>query len=298
MLVLIALFLSASVGAFAWFIANRAFNREVLVQRISTVFDNIYSTTAVAGSIKIEGYKDVLSYEDCGNDRIKQDLFLAGVRKQGQVKWILLFHKAIIFFPFIYLGWRWLMNSLNWNLFFYALVSYFALSVTSSLLVRGFKIKRQKKIKRAMPEFFDLMIVCLEAGLNFTAALPRVIKDSEPDEPLVKELDLLYHEFLSGLPLPVACERATKRCQVPEFTRILNAIVQSDKMGTSLSNTLRVQAAELRDKLKQLMREKAHKIPVKLIFPIALILVGVLMPLLGGTAFYRLYTASQMFAYD
>jgi tight adherence protein C len=75
---------------------------------------------------------------------------------------------------------------------------------------------------------------------------------------------------------------------MPETSSVLSAIVQSEKLGMSLGQTLRIQAAEFRDKYRQKIRERAFKIPVKLVFPVIFILAGAMMPMSCGPAMYRL----------
>jgi tight adherence protein C len=142
-------------------------------------------------------------------------------------------------------------------------------------------------ILRSLPQFLDLLLISVEAGMAFTAALERVIKEVDPREPLTREFSQMYHEFLGGLPLSEACERMTKRCQVPDVGIVLSSIVQSDQMGASLGNNLRIQSGDLRDKYRQRLRARAHKIPVKIIFPM-LLSFGMIFFLTLGPAFYQL----------
>jgi len=267
--------------------------RKVLKARATAAFTPEQWKPEPGGSLKSTSQKSTVTFEDCGKSRFKQGLFLAGVRSRNRFNFYVFVRRCVIGVPFFYLAHEFFLNRLDATVLIRAVVAFLGFFFASQAAARSLGARRQKRIKRSIPEFFDLMIVCFEAGLNFVSALPRIIKESNVDEPLVKELDTLHSEYLAGLPLATACERTAVRCQVPELSRILNAIVQSDKMGSSLGATLRVLVMELRDKLKQNMRERAYKIPVKLIFPIALMLVGVLLPLLFGSVFFNLMTALE-----
>ena len=237
--------------------------------------------------------KSTVNVSDLGSDRILHNLFLAGIRNWRTIRVFQAFTKLSFILPSA-LGVVYLLSGRlsSANLF-----SLGALGLGLFLFVHAFttllKKKRQSKIVRTLPEFFDLLVVCIEAGLNFTAALPRVIKECDPQDPLVREFAVMYHEYLGGLSMAQACERLAKRCGVPDLSVILNSVVQCDQMGTSLANTLRVQADELRDKYRQRMREKAHQISVKILFPIMLILGGVLLPMSFGPVVYKLNRALE-----
>lgn len=291
MIVLAALLLAIFIASLGWLIAINISNQKILEARASAAFIPEQWTPRGEETLKVQNKNTFVTFEDCGKDRFKKDLFLAGVRTRSSFNLAVAVSRWVVLSPFVYIGYKYLIGKLDMNVFFTGAGVFLLLLIASRLPVRFLSIRRQGQIRRRIPEFFDLMIVCFEAGLNFTAALPRVIKESSANEPLVKELDMLHSEYLAGLPLSSACDRAATRCQIPELTRMLTAIVQSDKMGASLGVTLRVLVSELRDKLKQSMREKAYKIPVKLIFPIALMLVGVLLPLLFGSVFFNLLTA-------
>lgn len=291
MLVLASLLLAFFVAGLIWWMASRISGQKILKARASAAFIPENWKTYEGEALRNKDQKESITFEDCGKSRFKQGLFLAGVRTRNRLNFLIFVFRCVVGAPIFFLVYKLFEGKLTTPVFFRGAVAFVFLFFASRIVVRSASARRQKRIKRTIPDFFDLMIVCFEAGLNFMAALPRVIKESNINEPLVKELDVLHSEYLAGLPLATACERTAVRCQVPELSRMLNAIVQSDKMGSSLGATLRVLVAELRDKLKQLMREKAYKIPVKLIFPIALMLVGVLLPLLFGSVFYNLLTA-------
>ena len=293
MIILASLLLALFIASLSWWVAVSISNRKALEARASAAFTPEHWKSDQGESLRSKSEVSNLVFDDCGRSRFKQSLFLAGVRSRNRFNFYVFVRGCLIGAPFFYIAHEFFLNRLDTSTLIRGAISFLLLFFGSQIFVRNLSVRRQKRIKRCIPEFFDLMIVCFEAGLNFVSALPRIIRESNIKEPLVKELDTLHSEYLAGLPLATACERTAVRCQVPELSRILNAIVQSDKMGSSLGATLRILVMELRDKLKQHMRERAYKIPVKLIFPIALMLVGVLLPLLFGSVFYNLMTALE-----
>ena len=166
-----------------------------------------------------------------------------------------------------------------------ALLAGVIIYLYTHLILKIAREKRQKLILRSLPQFLDLLVVCVEAGLSFTAALERILKEMEKENPLTKEFKVMYNEFLGGLSLKQACERLDKRCDVPDLSLLLTSIVQSDQMGASLGNTLRTQATEIRDKYRQRVRTRALKIPVKILFPMIPIFLAFMLVNLGIIGF-------------
>lgn len=217
-------------------------------------------------------HNEAITLDDTQGDKLAKDLFVAGYRTgktirifrmASHVAWILPVTLTIYSYlvgnpDIVYLG---RLIGVGVGIFW-----------GSRMLLKSLKQKRQNRILKHLPQFIDLMIVCIEAGLNFTAALPRVIKEMDRKEALVKEFELMHQEYLSGLPFSEALDRLSKRCEVTDLSVVLNSISQSEQMGTSLGHALRVQAVQLRDKNRQRMREKAQEIPVKIAFPALLIL--------------------------
>ncbi len=293
MILFSALLFGIAIACTSWVIAQYVQSRSTLAQRLSSVAGNLsfpysFPNESRADSKKNEAITLDTSYED----RVTRQLFLAGIRHRTSTFFYQLFLKLSLVLPILLFVVYALMGALSFkNLLLFGLAGV-ALYVYVWMLIRTLKQRRQKRILRTLPQFFDLLVVCLEAGLNFSSALPRVLQDMSQNEPLVKEFDHTHRELMGGLTLPQACDRLSRRCEVPDLSIILISIIQSDQMGSGLASVLRVQARELRDKHRQRMREKAYRIPIKLLFPMILIFMT-LFTMTLGPAFLQLTISTQ-----
>ena len=125
-----------------------------------------------------------------------------------------------------------------------------------------------------MPDFIDLLVICVEAGLGLDVALKKIAKMKED-----KEVDFLRDEIVRynrdvnlGMPRREALLGMAERSGVEDLNIVLNAIVQAYEMGSSVAFTLRIQADALRVKRLTKAEEKANQIPVKMILPIYIFL--------------------------
>ncbi|WP_420451487.1 type II secretion system F family protein [Ilumatobacter sp.] len=132
--------------------------------------------------------------------------------------------------------------------------------------VLSMRDRREAAIRSDAADIIDQMTICVEAGLGFDAALARVA--STTDGPLTDELRRTLSDIGAGVPRTRALRALADRTRIVEIRQLVSALLQAQKHGVSLAETLRVQAAELRLKRSQRTEEKAAKLAVKLIFPI------------------------------
>jgi len=134
---------------------------------------------------------------------------------------------------------------------------------------------RQKEIRKAMPDALDLLTICVEAGLGFDAALSKVSEKWE------NELSLAFtraiREIQLGKPRRDALKAMSERLGIPEITSFVAAIIQSESLGVSMAKVLRIQSDQMRLKRRQRAEEEAHKAPVKMIIPMALLIFPSIM---------------------
>ena len=133
---------------------------------------------------------------------------------------------------------------------------------------------RRRGIENAMPDTIDLLTICLDAGLSFDAALQRVAEKVEG--PLREELGSLLSEIRYGVPRMDAMEAMAARLQVDDMSAFINAVVQSQKLGVALGETVRIQAQEIRRRRRQAAEEKAGQASLKMLFP----MIGCIFPTL------------------
>jgi tight adherence protein C len=130
--------------------------------------------------------------------------------------------------------------------------------------------RRQKEIRKAMPDALDLLTICVEAGLGFDAALSKVAEKWET------ELSLAFTRAIREIQLGKVRREALKdmsdRLGIPEMTSFVAAIIQSEQLGVSMAKVLRIQSDQMRVKRRQYAEEEAHKAPIKMIIPMALLI--------------------------
>ena len=139
-------------------------------------------------------------------------------------------------------------------------------------------MNRRKEIKRYLPDTIDLFVVAMEAGLSFDSALVRIGEEQRRvSTHISRELLFTNQEILVGKAKEEALRGLSKRCGITEMDSLVRAILQSNKLGTSLVKTFRVQSDTLRKKRKQEIRSKILKTPVKLLFPLLFFILPALM---------------------
>lgn len=134
------------------------------------------------------------------------------------------------------------------------------------LLVRSRARKRQEAISRALPEGLDLLALTVRAGLGFEQALAEVTREVEG--PLAAELDRVLKEQQLGRSRREALEALQHRNDCEDLRALTSALLQAERLGTPVADTLSVQARELRRRRRADARERAGKAPVKLLFPL------------------------------
>jgi len=170
------------------------------------------------------------------------------------------------------------------------LVHFVVLGIVLLLALRGPDMWLKRKgearvaqIQRALPDALDLMIICIEAGLGFDAALGRVADRMKG--PLADEFRRSLTEMSMGKRRREALKAMTVRCPAPDLVSFVAVVSQADQTGVSISNVLRVQADALRVKRRQRAQEEGHKAPLKMLFPmIFCILPATFAAILGPAA--------------
>lgn len=134
--------------------------------------------------------------------------------------------------------------------------------------------KRQEGIQKSLADFLDLLVICMEAGLGLDVAINKItsLKSVKTSAYLREELTRYTRDVGFGRSRKDALLDMADRTGVDDLNAIINAIIQSYEMGTSVAHTLRVQADSLRTKRLTKAEEKANKIPVKMVIPIYIFL--------------------------
>lgn len=151
-----------------------------------------------------------------------------------------------------------------------------------SLVIRAKADRRRQAITNGFPDALDLMLVCVEAGLGLEAALDRVGRELVLSHPLVSNLlTTATLQLRAGASREKALRSMARSAGVEEVSSFTTLLIQSDKLGSSIAATLRVYAAEMREKRRMRAEEKAHRIPVLISIPLVAcmlpVMIGVLM---------------------
>jgi tight adherence protein C len=127
---------------------------------------------------------------------------------------------------------------------------------------------RRKDMEKQLPDMIDLLVISVEAGLGFEAAMGRVVQNV-PGE-LSKEFQRMLQETRVGVSRHEALRSLANRTDVDDLNSFVLALIQADQFGVSVARMLRVQAEEMRVRRRQRIQEKAFAAPVKMIFPMLL----------------------------
>jgi tight adherence protein C len=152
--------------------------------------------------------------------------------------------------------------------------------------------KRSKSIFNGFPNALDLMAVCVEAGMGLDSSLNRIAEEIEIDnKTLSDELKLLNLELRAGRSRKQALEDFAMRSDLEDVRSFTTLLIQADKFGTSIAESLRVYSDTFRTKRYQRAEEIAAKLPVKLIFPLVFFIFPSLFVVILGPAVIRIYQA-------
>jgi tight adherence protein C len=146
---------------------------------------------------------------------------------------------------------------------------------------------RQKVILKSLPDAFDLITTCVEAGLGLEAALARVAEKVQG--PFGEELTVMLQDVALGKLRRDALREVAERTGVPDLTSFINAVVQAETMGTSIAAVLRVQADQMRIRRRQRAEQEAQAAPIKMMFPLVLFIFPTMFIVILGPAAISIY---------
>jgi tight adherence protein C len=135
--------------------------------------------------------------------------------------------------------------------------------------VRNVANRRQKQLRRGLPNALDLLVVSVESGLGLDQAVVQVAKELEHAHPEIsEEFSLMTLELKAGKRRIEALRNLAERTAVDDLKKLTAVLIQADRFGTSIAATLRNHAEFMRVQARQVAEEKAAKLGVKLVFPI------------------------------
>ncbi len=152
--------------------------------------------------------------------------------------------------------------------------------------------KRQKTIQKILPDFVDLLVICVEAGLGLNQALQRVAEElRHGGELLTTEISQMNLEIRAGTPRDQALLALAERTGVADLRSLATMLIQTDRFGTSIADSLRVQAETMRTQRQQRAEEAAAKTTIKLVFPLALCIFPAMLVVILGPAIIQIAAA-------
>jgi tight adherence protein C len=292
--VLVAIFILV-VGA-ALLISRVTGRRHVSRQRLlasahapieSPIISSLRADQADAAWVRLVNRieKAGLSLVDTKDDTLKRNLAAAGFFAPYAPRVFTLIRLLlVILLPVLSLSFLWMTGSSPSlvKLWFMLIIPAALGLYLPNMVVRARAERRRREIINGFPDALDLMLVCVEAGLALESAFDRVGKEMNLSHPLLAEqLGTVVLELRAGRSREDALRRLADRTGTDEIRAFATLLIQSTNLGTSVAQTLRVYASEMRERRRMRAEEKAHRLPVLLSIPLVAcmlpVMVGVLM---------------------
>jgi tight adherence protein C len=223
-----------------------------------------------------------LSLVDTKDAALRQKLVAAGYPAAHAPRVYTLVRLVMVFgLPLLVLALFWVTGSSPSVMkLYFSLVIAAALGLyLPNIFIRARADRRQQALVNAFPDALDLMLVCVEAGLGLEAAFSRVGMEMMTSHPLLSEqFGAVVLELRAGRSHEDALRRMADRAGADDIRAFATLLIQSTKLGSSIAQTLRVYASEMREKRRMRAEEKAHRLPVLISIP----LVACMLPTMIG----------------
>jgi tight adherence protein C len=182
-------------------------------------------------------------------------------------------------------------SGLFWNNpLIYLVLTLIAALMLPEVWLRWRVAERKRNIEWALPDFMDLAVVCVEAGLGLDQTIQRVGRELRlPHPDLGDELRLYSLETQAGRSRPEALRNLAERTGVEELRSFAAVLIQSDRFGTSVAQTLRVFSDDLRIKRRQKAEEAAAKLTVKIVPPLIFFIFPAILLVVAGPGMIAIY---------
>jgi tight adherence protein C len=226
--------------------------------------------------------KTGLSLVDTRDENMRRKLAAAGYTAPYAPRLYTLIRLVLVLgLPVLMFGILWATGSVPSLLKVYGIVVVAALAglYLPAVWIAARADRRQREIINGFPDALDLMLVCVEAGLAMDAAFQRVGMEMTTSHPrLAEQFGAVVLELRAGRSHEDALRRMADRSGTDEIRAFATLLIQSSKLGSSIAQTLRVYASEMRERRRLRAEEKAHRLPVLLSVP----LVGCMLPVMIG----------------
>jgi tight adherence protein C len=152
--------------------------------------------------------------------------------------------------------------------------------------VHGRAARRLDLIERQVPDLIDMLVVILEAGLGFGASME--VSSTRMRAPIGDEVRLTMQEQSMGLGMPEALTNTLARVDTPNMSAFVRSVVQGNALGISMGLVMRNLAVDMRVRRRQQAEERAHKAPVKMLFPLIFLMFPALGVVILGPAMFEI----------
>jgi tight adherence protein C len=151
-------------------------------------------------------------------------------------------------------------------------------------------VKRQEILRLSLPDALDMMVVSVEAGLGLDQAIQHVGRElTTTHKELSEEFSLVNLEMRAGKRRSEALKNLSERTGEPELQKLVAILIQTDRFGTSMSESLRSHSDFLRVKRRQQAEERAGKVGVKLVFPIFFFILPSMLVVAAGPGMLQVF---------
>jgi len=155
--------------------------------------------------------------------------------------------------------------------------------------VRLMTRRRRRSIEHVLPNTLDLLTVCVESGLGLDQGILYVARELARAHPeMSEELSMINFETRAGKSRPEALRNLAGRTKVQDVRELVSVLIQADRFGTSVAQTLRTYSTHLRVQARQRAEEKAAQLSVKLVFPIFFFILPSLFVITVGPVVVRI----------
>lgn len=174
-------------------------------------------------------------------------------------------------------------------------ILFVVISLLPTMAVRAKQRARMRAIEQDLPLALEMLATMAEAGLGFDAALTNIVRARGSDRPLMSEFGKFQLDMVAGMPRSQALRQLAKRVGVASLTSFTSSLVQAERVGASIAETLQHQAVDLRLRRRQEALLHAQALPVKLVFPLVIcFLPGVFVSTLAPALYQMVQVANSV----
>ena len=286
--------LFAGVAVAAYFTAQTVAARQIARRRLLEDGPRVSGGTQIMGSLRTDRAesawlklvnsieKSGLSLVDSKDETLRAKLAAAGFtapyapRLYTLLRLLLVLGLPITVFLFYWMGGS---SPSVFKLYVSLVIAAAAGLYLPSLFVQAKADRRQRDLINGFPDALDLMLVCVEAGLGLEAAFARVGMEMTTSHPrLAEQFGAVVLELRAGRSHEDALRRMADRAGADEIRAFATLLIQSTKLGSSIAQTLRTYASEMRERRRMRAEERAHRLPVLISIP----LVACMLPTMIG----------------